>query len=399
MSRSPFEFMPPAQQTVTPASVAEVAEAILSARQANQRVLIYGGGTKWDAGHRALMSTSQALIISTVALAGIIEYDPAELTITAWAGTRLADVQAVLAEHGQYLPFDPPFAGAGATLGGVVAAGLTGSRRMRYGGLRDFILGVSFINAAGQTVRGGGKVVKNAAGYDFPKLFCGSMGALGVLTQVSFKVFPRPQAHHTLLVMLKQAADVQQFFREVQRSPIEISAADAWHTMTDVMIGLPKGDSFMAAILIEGNAASLAGRLDSLRNLLPVDASAQGIEEDNGLWEALRDLAWIDSDAETVLRLYLPSNQLANLDGLLDAQGAQRAYSGAGNTAWTALNGDPTRLTQVLTKAEIRAAVWRSPIPAPDILPDDPGAAMVQRIKRAFDPAERFYSSPQPIRS
>ena len=106
----------------------------------------------------------------------------------------------MLAEHGQYLPFDPPLAAAGATLGGTVAAGLSGPGRYRYGGVRDFVLGVRFVDGMGNLVRGGGKVVKNAAGFDFPKLMVGSLGRLGVLAELSFKVFPQPPAFATLAV-------------------------------------------------------------------------------------------------------------------------------------------------------------------------------------------------------
>src|SRR5436190_11409249 len=114
-------------------------------------------------------------------LSGMMEYDPAEFTFTALAGTPLAVVQKELAGNGQYLPFDPPLAAQGATLGGTVAAGLSGPGRLRYGGVRDFIVGVQWVDGSGTVIRGGGKVVKNAAGFDFPKLFTGSLGRLGIL--------------------------------------------------------------------------------------------------------------------------------------------------------------------------------------------------------------------------
>ncbi len=394
MNESPFKFAAHSD-VITPKTVAEVAEAITDAAQHQRRVLIIGGGTAWDTGHHAFIGAHpDHMLISTSELQEIVEYDPAELTLTARAGTLLADVKTALAEHDQYLPFDPPFAAAGATLGGVVAAGLTGSRRMHYGGLRDFILGIEFVNAAGQVVRGGGKVVKNAAGYDLPKLFCGSMGSLGIITEVSFKVFPQPPDQCTVVIGVRDAAEVAKIFQDVQRSPIEISAADAW---TD-MDALPNAGLYTVAIQIEGMTASFDGRLAALRKLLPAGASVQNVGDSDQLWEALTDLHWIGTQ-ETVLRLYLPSGNVPKLDTVLAANGAQRVYSGAGNTVWAALNGDPTRLSADLARCETRAAVWRSPVPAPDILPDDPGAPMVQRIRQAFDPSDRFYSSPQPVRS
>ncbi|HEY6887587.1 MAG TPA: FAD-binding protein, partial [Solirubrobacter sp.] len=136
--------------------------------------------------------------LDVAGLRGIVEYDPAELTFTALAGTPLREIVTALAEHGQYLPFDPPWVDAGATLGGTVAAGLSGSCSHRHGGIRDFVLGVRFLDGTGRLVGGGGKVVKNAAGFDLPKLFVGSVGRLGVLVQLSLKVFPAPAAWATL---------------------------------------------------------------------------------------------------------------------------------------------------------------------------------------------------------
>ena len=128
-------------------------------------------------------------------LSGVLEYEPGEFTFTALAGTPLASVDSLLAEHGQYLPFDPPLAERGATLGGTVAAGLSGPGRYRYGGVRDFILGVRFVDGAGALVRGGGKVVKNAAGFDLPKLMVGSLGQLGVLVELTLQSLPAAGGH------------------------------------------------------------------------------------------------------------------------------------------------------------------------------------------------------------
>src|SRR5207249_11250784 len=131
-------------------------------------------------------------------LRGISEYDPSECTFAALAGTPVREIAAALAERGQYLPFDPVLSEAGATLGGTVAAGLSGPGRFRFGGLRDFILGVRFVDGAGRLLRMGGKVVKNAAGFDLPKFFVGSLGRFGVLAEMTFKVFPRPASALTL---------------------------------------------------------------------------------------------------------------------------------------------------------------------------------------------------------
>ena len=141
-----------------PATPAELAEAVKSA----PRVIAVGAGTK----PRLARLADNAVRISTAKLRGIVEYEPSEFTFTALAGTPVREVAAVLAERGQYLPFDPLFAAAGATLGGTVASGVSGPGRFRFGGLRDFILGVRFVDGGGRLMRLGGKVVKNAAGFD-----------------------------------------------------------------------------------------------------------------------------------------------------------------------------------------------------------------------------------------
>src|SRR5207253_6842143 len=141
----------------------------------------------------------------TAGLRGITEYDPSEFTFTAGAGTPVREIVAALAESGQYLPFDPMLVEAGATLGGTVAAGLSGPGRFRFGGVRDFILGVRFVDGAGRLLRMGGKVVKNAAGFDLPKFFCGSLGRFGLIVEATFKVFPRPASRLTLRLRAENA--------------------------------------------------------------------------------------------------------------------------------------------------------------------------------------------------
>jgi glycolate oxidase FAD binding subunit len=385
---SPFALQRVDLTPVTPASVDEAADAVRSAASAGRAVLVRGGGTKWSIG---LQPRGEALLLSTAGLRGILEYDPGELTFTARAGTPLAEIQAALAEKGQYLPFDPPFAGDGATLGGTVAAGLAGPRRLRYGGLRDFILGIEYLDSAGVRTRSGGKVVKNAANYDFPKLFCGSLGTLGVLTRVSFKVFPAPEGSRTLLASLKSASEAQTMLHAVDVSQAQISAADVWTSglIADVP---PMPDAYMLAVQVDGAHASLDSRLQTLQKLLPAGSTAAVLDggAEAQLWASLRDLAWLGSD-EAVLRIYLPSNRVSELDAKLAEQGARRAFSLAGNVCWAAFNGSANQLVPALSALGLRAAVWRSKEDLPEVIPALPGAAMVERVKAAFDPQNVFY--------
>jgi len=182
--------------TIAPASIPELAEVVRSFPQ----LLAVGAETK------PRLSAVNLPKVSMLRLRGVVEYEPSEFTITAMAGTLLSELAATLAAHGQYLPFDAMLMEAGATLGGTVASGISGPGRLRFGGLKDFILGVRYLDGAGRSLRMGGKVVKNAAGFDLPKFFVGSLGRFGVLTELTFKVFPAPLDSLTLRLV---ASDIE----------------------------------------------------------------------------------------------------------------------------------------------------------------------------------------------
>lgn len=206
-------------EVLQPGSSAELADAIRS----TPHLVAVGAGTK----PRLARVPEKFTPLSTAKLRGIIEYEPSEFTFTAFAGTPLREIIAALAERGQYLPFDPLLADAGATLGGTVAAGLSGPGRVRFGGLRDFILGVRFVDGEGRLLRMGGKVVKNAAGFDLPKFFVGSAGRFGVLAEITFKVFPRPMATRTLRIEAKDFATKAKILAEAATARWEVDALDA----------------------------------------------------------------------------------------------------------------------------------------------------------------------------
>src|SRR3954452_23844304 len=203
-------------ETLAPESFAELVDAVRS----TPHLLAVGAGTK------PRLSSVDAVKLSTARLRGISEYDPSEFTFTAGAGTPVSEIAAALAERGQYLPFDPMLVDAGATLGGTVAAGPSGPGRFRFGGLRDFILGVRFVDGAGRLLRMGGKVVKNAAGFDLPKFFVGSLGRFGVLAELTFKVFPRPAASLTLRLNAETLDAAATILNEAGSSRFEFETLD-----------------------------------------------------------------------------------------------------------------------------------------------------------------------------
>lgn len=181
-----------------------LAERIRAAAAAGTPLRIRGGGTKDFYGERL-----QGEVLDTTGLRGIVNYEPTELVVTVRAGTPLAQLEQALAERGQCLPFEPPHFGPGATVGGMVAAGLSGPARASAGAVRDFVLGVQLVNGRGEVLVFGGQVMKNVAGYDVSRLMAGAMGCLGVLAEVSLKVLPVAPAEATLRFELGQAEALQ----------------------------------------------------------------------------------------------------------------------------------------------------------------------------------------------
>lgn len=242
-------------------------------------------------------------VLDTRCHSGIVSYDPTELVISARAGTTLTEIEEVLEAAGQMLPCEPPHLGHGATLGGAVAAGLSGPRRPWAGSVRDYVLGTRVITGRGKHLRFGGEVMKNVAGYDLSRLMAGSFGCLGVLTEVSLKVLPKPRQ----CLSLRLEMDVHHALSELAewgQQPIPISAACY--------------DGQALHLRLEGGEGS-------------VQASRQrlgGEEIDSGFWHELREQRHAFFDNSTPLwRLSLPNNTAPlDLPGtqLIDWGGAQR---------------------------------------------------------------------------
>ncbi len=188
--------------------VTQLCERVRDHAQRKVALRIRGGGSKDFYGEELV---GEALDMSEYS--GVVAYEPKELVLTVRAGTRLAQVEAELASQRQMLPFEPPHFGEGATIGGAVAAGLSGPRRPYAGGVRDFVLGTRIVNGKGEDLSFGGRVIKNVAGYDVSRLMAGALGTLGVITEISFKVLPRPPAEATLAFELDEEAATGQVNR------------------------------------------------------------------------------------------------------------------------------------------------------------------------------------------
>ena len=198
----------------------ELASSVALAYSARTPLNIIAAGTKSFLGRQS----DNGKPLDVTGHHGIVEYDPAELVMVARAGTPLMEIEKVLREHGQMLGFEPPFIDAGATLGGAVAAGLSGPRRAYTGAVRDFILGATFINGKGEIITAGGKVIKNVAGFDLFRPMARSMGTLGVLLKVALRVLPLPEYEKTLL---HEESDESCALKKMNQWPIETQAISA----------------------------------------------------------------------------------------------------------------------------------------------------------------------------
>jgi glycolate oxidase FAD binding subunit len=223
-----------------PATLAEAAEAVSRCARDRLSLGFVGGGTDLALG---APPTSLDAVLRTPSLARIVEHHPSDQVVTVEAGLPLAGLQAQLAAHGQWLALDPPWPER-ATVGGVVAANAFGPRRARYGSTRDLILGATLVRADGTVAKGGGKVVKNVAGFDIPRLLVGSLGTLGLIATVTFRLHPRPESEATILVPGADAARVWAVVRAARDAQLEPSSAAA----------LAVSDRFDLGIRFEGFA-------------------------------------------------------------------------------------------------------------------------------------------------
>ncbi len=377
--------------------IAQLREQVLDAARQQHTILIEGGGTKNFYGNRALNSidkvalnasdkgapntidsrvphtTSNSVALKLDALRGIINYQPTELVVTAWAGTSLQEVIDTLAASQQMLAFDPPAFGEQATLGGCVAAGLAGPGRYAGGPVKDYVLGTHLLTASGSILKFGGEVMKNVAGYDVSRLLVGSMGMFGPLTQVSVKVAPIPQEVCTLEFALDEASALA-LCHGWRAQPLPISAT-AWQATKDT-------SGCLRVRLAGAGAALKTARLKMGGQVLP---EAQALE----YWTALREQKLSFFTTPTLWRLAVaPGTPVLNLGPtLIEWGGGQR---------WIASALDATIVRRVAEQAGGHATLFRSSgdqsMPEQGVFHPLAGGvlAVVKRLKQEFDPLGLF---------
>ena len=236
----------PSVSEAEPLTVVQAAEILAQAARAGRRVSIERAGGE--------------LVVSTRYLNRLLEHEAGDLTVTVEAGIRLSALNERLAEHGQLLALDPP---GDPTIGAAIAGDLFGPRAYRYGRVRDLVLGVTVVLADGTVANAGGKVVKNVAGYDLAKLFCGSHGRLGLIARASLRLHPRPEASRTLVVSVAAPDDAQRLVRTLLHSELVPSAVDlVWNEGESVLALLFEGGEAATSLQLERGRALLGGRED-----------------------------------------------------------------------------------------------------------------------------------------
>jgi glycolate oxidase FAD binding subunit len=376
---------------IRPTCEADLIDAVADAARENRKLAIVGGGSKALVG-----APTDARPLSLAGIAGIVDYDPAELVLTVRPGTPLADVQSLVAGERQMLAFDPfdhgPIYGrpAGqATIGGIVAAGVAGSARLSAGGARDHLLGFRAVSGRGEAFVAGAKVVKNVTGFDLPKLAAGSWGRLFALTELTLKVLPSPRVIATRVVQGLEPQQAIGAMAMAMGSQAEVAAA------AHVPAGRG-GGAALTAFRIPGFGPSVARRCAMLEALLGPMGPVDTLAEDAAavFWDDLRSLAPLGAD-RALWRVNVPPRAAPSVLDALRPHGAAWMLDWAGGLIWLAIDGDPQLVRHAAAQAGGHAALIRAGDAmrriVPAFHPAEPGvAALEARIRAAFDPVGIF---------
>ena len=392
------------EAAVRPGSVDEVAAVIAQAAKAGVPVVPWGGGSAVGVG---VPPARAGLVLLLTRLSALVEHEPGDLTATAQAGVTVAALQAALRARGQWLSLDPPDA-ARATLGGVLAANASGPRRHLYGTARDLLIGVTVVTADGAVVHGGGKVVKNVAGYDLPKLFIGSYGTLGVIVEATVKLRPVPDEERLVAVRFERLEDAGAAVRALLASDLIPNAVDLMDAPAGAALGLPPAPATLA-VGFDGLGEQVDWQVAALASVVAPCGGAKPAPLPPALWERLAAAARdaFDAPAAMMTLSVLPGVVADTME-----QGAEAARQRGLASAWCAHAGvghvtatlraegerqDAAPIAAVLEDWRAaahagggHASVTWAPLPVKSALPvwDDAGAAgrLMQRIKAQLDP-------------
>ena len=347
-------------------TVEEIQERVREAGEKGGGLHVFGGRSKRRVGRR--VEAAEGLDVSGVG--GVVSYEPRELILVVRPGTGLKVVEGLLASEGQHLSFEPPHWGEKATIGGTVGGNLSGPRRFKVGALRDFILGVELVEGRGEVIKAGGKVVKNVTGYDLSKVMAGAFGTLGVLTEVCFKVWPKPECQQTLVFGGVGVEKGQELMLEWARLPYEI---------TGLAHGMGEGKEEWTWVRVEGPEAAVKIQVEKLKGVGAGAAAVLEGEESAKVWRDIREWGRFEpEEGMCVWRLAQPPDQgAAVLEGLkayglgkwcldwgggllwaelaanADGAAVHRLVSGCGGTAWRFAAGQGDANEAAFTPLEV----------------------------------------------
>jgi glycolate oxidase FAD binding subunit len=389
--------------TIKPRDGKDVEEAVRFAVSNGTALELVGAGSKRGIGRPA--QTDMTLDMS--GLCGVTMYEPEELVLTAQAGTPLAEIEKLVGQSRQELAFEPidyaPLFGGSAgsgTIGGTLAANLSGPRRIKQGAARDHFLGATVVTGRGETVKTGGRVVKNVTGYDLCKVLAGSWGTLAAMTEVTIKVLPRAETETTLAVAGLDDKTAARAMAAAMGSPFDVSgAAHLPDHIAAYFDGLP-GEGAATCLRLEGFAPSVAHRKAALAALLkPFGAVAEiGEKNSRALWKSIRDakpFALGEALKRPLWRISTEPMRGYELAGMI-SPAAQMFYDWAGGLIWVAIPGDEepqaASMRDAVAKIGGHATLVRAPAAvraAVDVFPpQDAGVAAVsKRVKESFDPS------------
>ena len=376
--------------TIRATAAAAVVDAVRDACGRGRTLEIVGTGTRRGYGRPVVADD----VLDVGGLAGVVDYDPAELVLTARPGTLIADIAILAAAHGQHIAFEPPdlaplwggAAGSG-TLGGALALGLGGPRRPFAGAPRDHFLGFAAVNGLGEQFSAGGKVIKNVTGYDLPKLMAGSLGTLAVLTEVTIKMLPAPRATATLAWGGLDTAAAVALMTRALGSPAEITGAA--HVPA-------RAGPATTRLRLAGVPVAVEAGIAALGSLLSAFGQAARIDDADAFWRDVGGVHAFADDTDLVWRVSLPPSQAVAFVTALNSDDARWFFDWGGGLVWVMQRADDdigrVRRALTATGGDGHATLVRAPEAVRHAFPPfqplaSALAALNARVRARFDPA------------